>query len=228
MAIWPEHHVTQNLLAEAKRGDRAAVNRLLERHRTSLRRLIQLRLDRRIAQRVDASDVVQDVLLEANTRLQDYLNDPRLPFHLWLRQLAQDRMIDMHRRHRGAQRRSLDREQSLAASQFADQSGFDLMGQLADHELTPAAASIRKELEARFLTALEQLDDEDRDILLMRHFEQLGNSEVADALGLSPAAAGMRHLRALRKLRAILGDRPSLSLNFDSKKHSSSAEDGDA
>src|SRR5436305_271272 len=143
MAIWPEHHITLNLLAEARNGDRSAVNRLLERHRTSLRKLIQMRLDHRIAQRVDASDIVQDVLLEANMRLEDYLSDPRMPFHLWLRQLAQDRMIDMHRRHRGAQRRSLDREKSLASPQFADQSGLDLMGQLADHELTPAAASIR-------------------------------------------------------------------------------------
>ena len=211
MPLWPEQNVTQNLLANAKGGDRAAVNRLLERHRVSLRKLISLRLDRQIARRVDASDVVQDVLLEANTRLQDYLADPRMPFHLWLRQLAQDRMIDLHRRHRGAQRRSLDREQSLAVHQFADRSGFDLMGQLADHELTPAAASIRKELEARFVVALDQLEDEDREIVLMRHFEQLGNSEVAEALGLSAAAAGMRHLRALRKLRAILGERPSLS-----------------
>ena len=211
MPLWPEQNVTQNLLANAKGGDRAAVNRLLERHRVSLRKLISLRLDRQIARRVDASDVVQDVLLEANTRLQDYLADPRMPFHLWLRQLAQDRLIDLHRRHRGAQRRSLDREQSLAVPQFADRSGFDLMGQLADHELTPAAASIRKELEARFVVALDQLEDEDREIVLMRHFEQLGNSEVAEALGLSAAAAGMRHLRALRKLRAILGERPSLS-----------------
>ena len=211
MPLWPEQNVTQNLLANAKGGDRAAVNRLLERHRVSLRKLISLRLDRQIARRVDASDVVQDVLLEANTRLQDYLADPRMPFHLWLRQLAQDRMIDLHRRHRGAQRRSLDREQSLAVPQFADRSGFDLMGQLADHELTPAAASIRKELEARFVVALDQLEDEDREIVLMRHFEQLGNSAVAEALGLSAAAAGMRHLRALRKLRAILGERPSLS-----------------
>ena len=203
--------MTQNLLANARQGDRAAVNRLLERHRVSLKKLIQLRLDRKIARRVDASDVVQDVLMEANTRLQDYLTDPKMPFHLWLRQLAQDRMIDVYRRHRGAQRRSLDREQSIAAPQFSDQSGFDLMGQLADHELTPAAASIRKELEARFVLALDQLEDEDREIVLMRHFEQLGNSEVADALGLSAAAAGMRHLRALRKLRAILGDRPSQS-----------------
>ena len=209
MALWPEQSVTQNLLAIARQGDRAAVNRLLERHRVSLKKLIQLRLDRKIARRVDASDVVQDVLMEANTRLQDYLADPKMPFHLWLRQLAQDRMIDVYRRHRGAQRRSLDREQSIAAPQFSDQSGFDLMGQLADHELTPAAASIRKELEARFVLALDQLEDEDREIVLMRHFEQLGNSEVADALGLSAAAAGMRHLRALRKLRAILGDRPS-------------------
>ncbi len=211
MALWPEQSMTQNLLANARQGDRAAVNRLLERHRVSLKKLIQLRLDRKIARRVDASDVVQDVLMEANTRLQDYLADPKMPFHLWLRQLAQDRMIDVYRRHRGAQRRSLDREQSIAAPQFSDQSGFDLMGQLADHELTPAAASIRKELEARFVLALDQLEDEDREIVLMRHFEQLGNSEVADALGLSAAAAGMRHLRALRKLRAILGDRPSQS-----------------
>ena len=211
MALWPEQTVTQNLLANARQGDRAAVNRLLERHRVSLKKLIQLRLDRKIARRVDASDVVQDVLMEANTRLQDYLADPKMPFHLWLRQLAQDRMIDVYRRHRGAQRRSLDREQSIAAPQFSDQSGFDLMGQLADHELTPAAASIRKELEARFVLALDQLEEEDREIVLMRHFEQLGNSEVADALGLSAAAAGMRHLRALRKLRAILGDRPSQS-----------------
>ena len=213
MAVWPEQSVTQNLLAGARRGDRVAVNRLLERHRAALRKLIQMRLDRQIARRVDASDVVQDVVLEANTRLQDYLADPRLPFHLWLRQLAQDRMIDMYRRHRGAQRRSLDREQSLAAPQFFDQSGIDLMGQLADHELTPAAASIRKELEARFVVAIDQLNEEEREIILMRHFEQLSNSEAADALGLTEAAAGMRHLRALRKLRGILGDRPSQSGN---------------
>lgn len=211
MAIWPEHTVTQELLADAQRGKSEAVNQLLERHRTALRKLVQLRLDRKIARRVDASDVVQDVLLEANQRLQEYMANPCMPFHLWLRHLAKDRMIDMHRRHRGAQRRSLDRERSLAAPQFGDQSSFDLASQLAASELTPAAASIRKELEQRFLTAMDELDEDDRDILLMRHFEQLGNSETAEALGLSAAAAGMRHLRALRKLRAILGERPSLT-----------------
>ncbi|MDB5345713.1 MAG: polymerase sigma-70 factor, Planctomycetaceae-specific subfamily 1 [Schlesneria sp.] len=211
MPLWPEHTITQELLADVGQGKPEAVNRLLERHRTALRKLVQLRLDRKIARRVDASDVVQDVLLEANERLKEYMADPRMPFHLWLRHLAKDRMIDMHRRHRGAQRRSLDRERSLTSPQFGDQSSFDLASQLAASELTPAAASIRHELEQRFLIALDQLDEDDRDILLMRHFEHLGNSEAAEALGLSTAAAGMRHLRALRKLRAVLGERPSLT-----------------
>jgi RNA polymerase sigma-70 factor (ECF subfamily) len=207
--VWPERGGTQLLLAQAGAGNAAAVNQLLDRHRDSLRRLIALRLDRALARRVDASDIVQDVLFEANQRLRDYLADPRLPFHLWLRHLAKDRVIEMHRQHRGAQRRSLDREQSLNGPEFADRSGLDLADQLRDGELTPAAENIRREFEQRFLAALEQLEEDDRDIILMRHVEQLGNSEAAAALGLTPAAAGMRHLRALRKLRGLLGDRPS-------------------
>ncbi len=210
-SVWPDPSAQQNLLVQAGQGDREAVNRLLELHRASLRRIVQMRLDRAIARRVDASDIVQDVLLEANDRLADYLADPRMPFHLWLRHMAKDRIIEMHRRHRGAQRRSLDREQSLASPQFADRSSLNLAQMLVDHELTPAAENIRRELEQRFIVAVDQLEDDDRDIILMRHFEQLGNSEAAEALGLSPAAAGMRHLRALRKLRAILGERPSLN-----------------
>lgn len=209
--MWPDSSETGEILAAVKDGNANAVNRLLERHRLSLRRLVQARLDRALARRVDASDIVQDVLLEANGRLQDYLADPKMPFHVWLRHLAKDRIIDMHRQHRGAQRRSLDREQPMASPAFADQSSFDLAAQIKDDELTPAAASIRKELEGRFLAAMDQMDEEDREILLMRHFEQLGNSETAEVLGLSAAAAGMRHLRALRKLRAILGERPSLN-----------------
>lgn len=213
--IWPEPQVTQQLLLDAGRGDPAAVNALLERHRQTLRRLVQVRLDRAIARRVDASDIVQDVLIEANTRLKDYLADPRMPFHLWLRHLAKDRVIEMHRRHRGAQRRSLDREQAIGSPAFGDRSSLDLGKMLVDQELTPAAENIRRELEQRFLAAVEQLEEDDRDIILMRHFEQLGNSEAAEALGLSPAAAGMRHLRALRKLRSILGERPSLNGETD-------------
>jgi RNA polymerase sigma-70 factor (ECF subfamily) len=207
--MWPSADQTQTLLANARRGDDAAVGTLLERHREPLRRLVRLRLDRRLAARIDASDVVQDVLLEASRRLSDYLRDPAMPFHLWLRSMARDRIIDMHRRHRAAEKRSVEKERPLHAA-FGDRSSLELAGALKDPELTPAAATLKKELEARFLAALDELGEDDRDILLMRHFEGLGNGEAADALGLSPAAAGMRHLRALRRLREILeGDEPS-------------------
>ena len=157
-----------------------------------------------MGRRVDASDIVQDVLVEATTRLADYLRDPRMPFHLWLRSLARDRMIDLHRRH-SAQRRDVRREQSLAAPGEIDRSSFNLGAQLMDAGVTPAAAAIRGELEQRFWDAIDELDDADREIILMRHAEQLGNGEIAACLGLSPAAAGMRYLRALRKLRTALG-----------------------
>ena len=208
--MWPDSDQTQELLQNAGQGDADAVNQLLDRHRDSLRVMVQFRLDRALAGRIDASDVVQDVLLEAHQRLADYINNPRLPFHLWLRQLAKDRIIDMHRRHRVAQRRSVDREQSLATPEYEDRSSMDLAAMLKDHELTPAAANIRKELERRFLTAIDDLEEDDREIILMRHYEHLGNAEVAQALDISQPAAGMRYLRALRKLRSILGEHPSL------------------
>jgi RNA polymerase sigma-70 factor (ECF subfamily) len=203
--MWPDSEQTAELLDGARRGEPQAVNSLLDRHRDALRRMIRMRLDRAVSQRVDASDVLQDVLLEASRRLDDYLRDPKLPFHLWLRQLAKDRIIDTHRRHRAAGRRSVDREQSLRRSEF-DCSSFDGAAQFVDRELTPAAATLRRELQRRFLAALDELSEEDREVIVMRHFEHLGNSEAAQALGLTPPAAGMRYLRALRRLRAALGE----------------------
>ncbi|MDA0281724.1 MAG: sigma-70 family RNA polymerase sigma factor [Planctomycetota bacterium] len=210
--MWPDSEETQELLGSAGAGDASAVNELLNRHRDAVRKMIHFRMDRAVAARVDASDVVQDVMLEANQRLSDYIQNPAMPFHLWLRQLAKDRLIDMHRRHRGAQRRSVDRERSLN-SQFSDQSSLDLAGQLRDQELTPAAATIRRELEERFLAALTELGDDDREIIVMRHQEHLSNSDVAAALDLSAAAAGMRYLRALRRLRDVLGNDQSGMIN---------------
>ncbi len=207
--MWPDSERTAELLQNAQQGEATAVNELMERHRQAVRQMVQMRLDRAVAARVDASDVVQDVLLEASQRLNDFIENGSMPFHLWLRQLAKDRLIDMHRRHRGAQRRSVDREQRVGAGS-SERSSINLDGVLADGQLTPAAASIRRELEQRFLTALQELSDDDRDIILMRHQEHLTNSEVADALGLSQPAAGMRYLRALRKLREVLGE-PSSS-----------------
>jgi RNA polymerase sigma-70 factor (ECF subfamily) len=203
--MWPEGEKTQQLLNGAKDGDSQAVNDLIERHRQAVRRLVQMRLDNAVARRVDASDVVQDVMFEASRRLEDYLQNPSMPFHIWLRQLAKDRVIDMHRRHRVAQRRSVDREQHVSNLGHDDKSAADLASLLKDTELTPAAATVRKEMEQRFLQALNELDEDDRELIMMRHFEHLGNGEVAVALGLSAPAAGMRYLRAIRRLRESLG-----------------------
>jgi RNA polymerase sigma-70 factor, ECF subfamily len=202
--MWPNTPETQELLDQARRGDAGAVDRLLTCHRESLRRVISLRLDPAVAGRVDASDIVQDVLLEASQRLADYLRNPAMPFHLWLRHIARDHVIDAHRRHRLAQRRSVDREQPAVPAVLADRSSLDLAAQFIDQELTPASAAIRQELQRRLQSALNSLDEDDREVICMRHFEQLSNQDVALALGLTEAAASMRYLRALRRLRALL------------------------
>jgi len=200
----PDPSDTQKLLDQARRGDAAAVDRLLAIHREPLRRMIALRLDPALAGRLDASDVVQDVLLEASRRLNDYLRDPAMPFPLWLRHIAKDHVIDAHRRHRKAQRRSLDREQPLVAPRLADQSSAEIVAQLFDQELTPASAAIRQEMRRRLEAAIASLEENDREVILMKLQENRSNQEVAAILGLSEAATSMRYLRAVRRLRAIL------------------------
>jgi RNA polymerase sigma-70 factor (ECF subfamily) len=195
---------TMVLLDRVRQGDADAINGLLARHRAAIRRMIDQRMDRVIERRVDASDIVQDVMIEANRRLGDYLANPTMPFRLWLRHMARDRLIDAHRRHRVAASRSLDREVPLAVPAAGDHSQADLIGQVADRELTPAAAATWHELERRFAAAVELLDEADRQIVLLRHFEHLSTAEAADALGLSKPAAGMRYLRAMRRLRILL------------------------
>ena len=154
--MWPDADETQVLLKRVEHDDAEAAERLWERHREPLRRMIGLRLDRALARRVDASDVVQEVLLKANQRLGDYLRNPAMPFHLWLRQIARDHVIDEHRRHRVAARRSLDREQPLGSaarrSPTARRSTWPRSS--ATPALTPAAAALRGELERRFQAAL--------------------------------------------------------------------------
>jgi RNA polymerase sigma-70 factor (ECF subfamily) len=206
--MWPDSSETQQLLAAARAGDAAARNRLLDRHREALRRMVALRMDQLLKRRLDASDIVQDVLVEANRRLSDYLASSGMPFQLWLRHLARDRLIDAQRRHHAA-RRNVARDQPLEQPSRGDRSAFDLAALVRDHELTPAAAATHHELEMRFQAAIETLDDADREVVLMRHFEQLSNRDVAQALDISESAAGMRYLRAMRRLRALLQEPPS-------------------
>lgn len=202
---WPENDETQQWLDAARGGDATAVNHLLQKYRDPVRRLVQMRLDRKVQQRVDVSDVVQEVMVEASNRLQDYLQSPEMAFHLWLRQIAWDHIIDTYRRHRVSAKRSMDREQPMTAAP-PDQSTMELAIQLCDPGITPAAAATQHEIARRVEEAIEQLADQDREIIVMRHFEHLTNLEIAEALGLNPPAASMRYLRAVRRLRQVLDE----------------------
>lgn len=195
---------TQVLLDMVRRGDASAVNGLLERHREAIKRMIGQRMDRGVQRRVDASDIVQDVMIEANRRLGDYLANPTMPFRLWLRHMARDRLIDAHRRHRVAANRSVDREVSITAAGGGERSQTDVMQHVADRDLTPAAAATWRELERRFAAAVDLLEPDDRQIVLLRHFEHLSTADTADVLGITKPAAGMRYLRAMRRLRVLL------------------------
>jgi RNA polymerase sigma-70 factor (ECF subfamily) len=202
--MWPDSNKTHELLEGARDGDEAAVNRLLDRHRQALRRMVELRLDQKIQRRVGVSDVVQEVLVEANRRLAQYLDNPAMSFHLWVRQIAKDRIIDAHRRHRGSAKRSVDRERPLAVPAASDRSTYDFIAQLRDPELTPAAAATRQELAQLVENALGELSEQDCEIIIMRHYEQLSNLEIAQSLGLTEPAASMRYLRAIRRLKQRL------------------------
>lgn len=197
-----------NLLARAKQNDAAAVNELLTVFRARLRRMVQLRMNRQLLGRVDASDVVQDAYLEASKRLPEYLADPKMPFFLWLRHITGQKVINVHRQHLQAQMRSAGNEISLhqPASPVAD--SVSLAGQLAGTFASPSHVAVQEENRRIIEDALNGMDDLDREILTLRHFEQVSNAEAAELLGISTAACSKRHIRALRKLQGVLSGLP--------------------
>lgn len=205
-SIWPGDDQTTTLLQAARAGDSDAVNRLLEKHRGPVHRLIEMRLDRKVRQRVDVSDVVQEVMVDASTRLSKYLDNPVMAFHLWMRQIASDRIIDTYRRHRGSAKRSMDREQPLVIAGAVDQSTIELAAALCDPALTPAAIATGREIAQQVEQSINRLGEQEREIIVMRHYEHLSNQEIAQVLKLTPPAASMRYLRAVRRLRELLDD----------------------
>ena len=195
---------TERLLEEARDGNSSAVNQLLERHRKALGRLVFMRLDKKIQNRVDVSDVVQDVLIEANRRLPKYLESPAMPFGLWVQQIARDRIIDAHRRHRVSAKRSVDREQRIMDRRDYEHSSIRLASLLLDSTVSPAEAAIQKEMARKVESAIALLDKKDSEIIFMRHYQHLSNMEVSELLDLSKPAASMRYLRAIRRLKEVM------------------------
>jgi RNA polymerase sigma-70 factor (ECF subfamily) len=184
---------TDRLLAAAAAGDPVARDHLLASHRDRLRRAVARRLDPRLAARLDPSDVVQEALADADRKLSDYLRDRPLPFYPWLRRLAFERLVRLHRRHVRAGKRSVTREAPAADDQAATVA--------ADG---PASAVVRAELHERVRSALDRLPAADRAVLVLRHFEHHSVRETADRLGASEGAVKVRHLRALRRFRDLL------------------------
>jgi RNA polymerase sigma-70 factor (ECF subfamily) len=196
---------SEHLLRRAGEGDRAAGSELLERYRNQLRRMVALQLDRRVAARVDASDIVQDALNKAYERLPEYLADPPMSFYPWLRRITCDRLMDMYRTHIGAEKRSILKEHPWTPA-LNDESVAELAQSICASSINPGRRAMLAEMQARMKAALLELKPHDREILVLRYLEQLGVEEIADVLGITHTAVTSRHLRAVQRLRRLLGD----------------------
>jgi RNA polymerase sigma-70 factor (ECF subfamily) len=194
---------TDHLLERATAGDGAARDQLLQRYRRRLRRMVAFRFDPRLAARVDPSDVVQETLAEAAANLDRYLRERPLPFYPWLRQLAQRRLIDLHRRHVQARRRSVTRE--VGPPGLPDHSALALADRLFARTSSPSAGPRRQERRDRVRAALAALPEPDREVLVLRILEALPTRETAAVLGISEVAVRSRQVRALDRLKVLLG-----------------------
>jgi RNA polymerase sigma-70 factor (ECF subfamily) len=199
---------TTRLIEQAVGGDQRAWGELLARHRDRLRRMVALRLDRRLQGRVDASDVIQEASLEAVRRLPEYLKNPTMPFFLWLRFLTGQRLMEQHRIHLGAKARDVGREIALYHGALPETTSAALAARLLGRLTSPSEAAIRAERRIRMQEALNSMDPIDREILALRHYEQLSNSEVAAVLGVDTSATSKRYARALVRLKEILAGLP--------------------
>jgi RNA polymerase sigma-70 factor (ECF subfamily) len=194
----------RRLVERARAGDPAAAGEALDRHRARLRRMVEARLDRRVRGRVDPSDVLQDGLADAVAEFPAYLADPRLPLFLWLRLVVGDRLAKAHRDHLGAQARDAAREVSLYRGPMPAASSAALAAHLLGRETSPTQAAVRAERLLRLQAALNALDPVDREVLSLRHFEELTHAEAAGVLEIGEAAAAKRYVRALKRLKDVL------------------------
>lgn len=195
-------------LERAAAGDAESWERLLAEHQPRLRRMVALRLDPRLQGRLDPSDVLQEAYLEAARQLPDYLGDPKLPFFLWLRLITGQRLSKVHRHHLGTQMRDAGQEVSIYRGGMPEASSAALAAKLLGRECRPSEAAVRAERKLKLQEALNRMDPLDREVLTLRHFEQMTGPEAARVLGISEAAAGKRYLRALAKLKELLARLP--------------------
>ena len=195
---------TVELLRRAEEGDREGLDRLLSRNRERLRRMVMLRMAQGLKGRIDASDVIQEAFMEASRRLPEYLRDRSMPFFLWLRLLTSQNLIALHRFHLGTKARDPRREVSLVHGSMPEATTEALAAQLLGQLSSPSQAAVKAEMRLKLQDGLNALEAREREILALRHFEQLSNAEAARELGIKESAASKRYIRALVKLRGVL------------------------
>jgi RNA polymerase sigma-70 factor (ECF subfamily) len=206
----PSEHVP-DLVARANAGDRDAIVELLNCYRPRLRRMVALRLDPRLRGRVDASDIIQEGYLDAMRRLGEFVQDPSVPFYIWLRFLVGQRVQEQHRRHLDTPGRDVGREVSIYRGAMPGASTGALAARLLGKLTDPLQATLRAERKIRLQEALNRMDPLDREVLVLRHYEQMTNGDAALALGLSFKAASKRYTRALERLEKILSELPGFA-----------------
>src|SRR5262249_22624037 len=186
------------LVQRAGQGDQKAWSELLARDHERLRRMVALRLDQRLQGRVDPEDVLQEAYLEAATHLAEFLNQPELPFFLWLRGITGNVLLAVHRHHLGTKMRDAHREVALYRGAMPEATSAARAAQLVGKDTRHGEAAMRAERKILLQQALDTLEPMDREILALRHFEQLNTAETARVLGIQEAAAGKRYIRAMK------------------------------
>lgn len=199
----PQDH-SQDLHRRLQEGDGQALAELFSSQRERLWRIVHFRMDDRLRGRIDPDDVLQDAYLAAVQRLAHYKEGTYTVPFLWLRAILKQTLIDLHRRHVGAQRRAADRDVALDASPHLQASATSMAIHLIGKLTSPSQAAVRSEMVATIEKAMANMDPIDQEVLALRHFEELGNSEVAEVLGIEQKAASIRYVRAVRRLKEIL------------------------
>jgi RNA polymerase sigma-70 factor (ECF subfamily) len=192
------------LVERLRAGDKQVLSELFDMNRDRLKRMIELRLDARLNGRISCSDVLQETYIDAMQRVQHFLKKPDMPFHVWLRLVASQRLVDVHRQHLGAQMRRADHEVHLEDTIIPQVSSCVMARCFAAQLESPSAQVMRKELLSQVERAFINMDPIDREILALRHFEDMSNDEVAAFLGLQKSAASNRYVRALGRLKEEL------------------------
>ena len=191
-------------------GDPQALAELFSRDRERLWRVVHFRLPEALRGRLEPDDVLQEAFLAASQRLEHYAKSPATSPFIWLRMVVNQTLIDLTRRHLGAQRRDAAREVSLDGVSYSQTTSASVALELAGSFTSPSQAAVRADALSLVHTAIEQMDAIDREVLALRHFEELTNNEVAEALGIEQKAASIRYVRALRRLKEILAHMPGL------------------